>query len=147
MQRLKAEGFGISGNFTVKSGIACDIWAKGGRCRCRQMSRASECVTYRPLAVERGTPGESTHSLQTLCLKFCLAVMFFRIRKCCCKAITPADRTVLRHTKLYNSLIKYTTYMQVLNLRYELSRLYVRITSFTLKISIQFCLIQYVGLK
>jgi hypothetical protein len=25
MQRLKAKGFGISGNFAVKSGIACGI--------------------------------------------------------------------------------------------------------------------------
>jgi len=49
--------------------------------------------------VERGTSVEGADSLQTLSLKFCLAVMFLHIRLCCCKAISAVDKTVLRHTK------------------------------------------------
>lgn len=64
------------------------------------MSRTGECIAYRPLIVERGTPGESTDNLQTLSLKFCLAVMFLQIWLCCCKAISVVDKTVLRNTNL-----------------------------------------------
>ena len=64
------------------------------------MSRTGECIAYRPLIVEKGTPGESTDSLQTLSLKFCLAVMFLQICLCCCKAISAVDKTALRNTKL-----------------------------------------------
>jgi hypothetical protein len=49
------------------------------------MSKPGECVTYRRLIVDRGTAGESTDSLQALALKFCLAVIFLQIRKCCCR--------------------------------------------------------------
>jgi hypothetical protein len=69
------------------------------------MSRTGECVMYRPLIVDRGTPGESSDSLQALSLKFCLAVIFLQIaakRSALLQTQQCSDTTVLRHTKLIN---------------------------------------------
>lgn len=111
------------------------------------MSRTGECIAYRPLIVERGTSGECTDSLQMLSLEF------FWPSFSCIFVYVAANRLALLTKQysdilsLYNSLIKCTVYTQVLYISYGLSRLYVRITSFTLKISVQFFLKQYVGVK